>query len=118
MADENRTAMNGTSGPLKPAASRIAQIGKTLKSVPFMGDKKKPAVQKRPAPVLPSEARAASEKPLELNLYATAMARGEVLIHLTYSYSALSQAVNSIAIIRMHQLLWGQSTNTRQCACT
>ena len=43
-----------------------------------MGEKKKGAVQKRPAPVLPSEARVAAEKPLDLNLYATRMAKGEV----------------------------------------
>ena len=80
MASENGSLVNGERPASKAAPSRVAQISKKLKSsvpsVPFIGEKKKAAVQKRPAPVLPSEARAAAEKPLELNLYATKMAKG------------------------------------------
>ena len=99
---------NGSDGPVTgngvtvtPAkassSSRVAQLGARLKAaapalpnlptlpaLPQMirSDKnaaKKNAVQKRPAPVLPSEARMAAEKPQDLNAYATVMARGEVL---------------------------------------
>ena len=82
MSKENGPIVNGNAAVPKAAPSRIAQISKTLISVPFMGEKKKGAVQKRPAPVLPSEARAAAvDKPQDLNLYASRMAKGEVWPH-------------------------------------
>ena len=82
MANENGSLVTngGPAPPAKPPASRVAQLGARLKAVAIKSDKRKEGVQKRPAPVLPSEARGNADKPLELNQYVTQMARGEVSV--------------------------------------
>jgi hypothetical protein len=64
----------------KKAPSRVAQLSAKIKSVAVAtGEKSKlNANQKRPAPVLPQEAKRASERTQELNKYAASKARGEV----------------------------------------
>jgi len=64
----------------KKATSRVAQISAKIKSVATAtGEKSKLNLnQKRPAPVLPQEAKRGSERAQELNKYAAGKARGEV----------------------------------------
>lgn len=86
MANENGSLVaNGPAPPAKPAPGRVAQLSARLKAVTQIniGERKKSNVQKRPAPVLPSEARPPVDKPQELNAYVTAMARGEVSAQLS-----------------------------------
>lgn len=59
--------------------TRVAQLSARLKSVTALSDRvRSESRQKRPAPILPTEAKRGGEKPQELNLYATAKAKGEV----------------------------------------
>lgn len=64
----------------KKAPSRVAQLRAKIKSVAVAtGEKSKLATnQKRPAPVLPQEAKRGSERTQELNKYAASKAKGEV----------------------------------------
>lgn len=103
--------------------TRVVQLSKKLMAAAVSGNKSKAArPQKRPAPVLPPEAKKAGELPQELNAYAASKAKGGVsapappgseMLGITHGQDEYPLRDANL----MYRCLWGIDADIPESAC-